>query len=130
MQQKPSLIGRHRTQGQEAGRVHPIRKAEEELVSLLGNVADAHIGRVRTEQGHLQQSRYGPGRVAEAIQQLVQNVPGVLHRTNGRNAAVQVHPLLGLGYIVLGDVGRHGEVGRAFGPNFCGLSLLLQHGVV
>ena len=54
-------------------------------------------------------------RFAEAVDELVGQIVGVGLAADQRNAAVDVHALLGRGDVALGDVGRDSEIGRALG---------------
>ena len=109
--------------------MYPFGKAKHQLPSLLGDVADACLRRRCPQQRHLQQRRHGLRRLSEPIQQFVQQLAGILRRAHGGNAAIQIHPLPGLGYISVRDIGRYGQVRCAFRANLRRLALLLQNRV-
>ncbi|CAN4029686.1 Stage III sporulation protein AG, partial [Dysosmobacter welbionis] len=98
--------------------------------ALLGDIGHAGLGRGRTQQGHVQQGQNGLGRLAVAVQHLVQQIRGVLVRADGGDAAVQVHPLFRRGDVPVRDMGVHRQVGGTLRLDPLLLATLLQDGLL
>ena len=96
---------------------------------LLDGV-DAGGGGPGAEKGYVDQIEHRLRRVAEAVDQLVDDIVGILLGTDGSHAAVEVHPLLGGGNVTLVDIGLDGEITEAFGLLDPLLALGLQYGVL
>ena len=90
-----------------------LRQPEAERAALLGDVADAGGAGAGAQQRNGDEVHDAPGRVAVAVDDLVEQLVGVALRADARHAAVEVHALLARGHIGLVDVRRDIEVGRA-----------------
>ena len=95
----------------------------------MGDVRNAGAPRLAAQQRHVDERVHRRRRIAEAVDQLVGDVVGVRLGADERDAAVKVHALLGARDILLRDVRRDGEVGRALGAHGRLFALFLEHGL-
>ena len=86
-------VGTQRAHGLEI----QIAQGEQHVPGLLADVLDADLPRLCPEKGNVDEVQHALGRLAVAIDDLVQQIVGVLLRADGGHAAVQVHPFLAPG---------------------------------
>ena len=102
-------------------------QGKEDAHPLLGDVRNGTVRRPAPEQGHRDQVVHRPGRIAEAVDELVGHVVRILRCADAGDAAVQVHALLRGGDVSVRDGGGHRQIGGALPALGRGLPLLLQH---
>src|SRR5699024_1827144 len=93
----------------------------------LHDLRDAAAGGGGAHEGHGDKVVDAPGGITVAVDELVGQIVGLLLAADGGDAAVEVHALLRRGDVLVGDGGRHGEVGGAFRRQLHLLAPLGEH---
>lgn len=88
---------------------------EEDALGFFAYFLEALGGKGIAQEGDVQQGEDRGGRVAEAVDELVGDVEGVLRGFDGGDFFVDVDPLGRFGDVIFGDMGVQAEVYQAFG---------------
>ena len=87
---------------------------ENNLIALIGDFINIVPCRLASEQGYSYKPLNASGRVAEAVNKLINNIRCVVVRLDIRNPAVNLKPLRNAVDIILGNVGVNGQIDCTF----------------